>query len=345
MKILAPDFNLDQVGVGEYVATLKGDAYVLVVKAAVDASGRGFTLQTLTKVSDGSELFRAKYGKGWTNWLKRLDGRALDDVLSHVNRTAVGIDVATDHVDGLMSAADKAKLDKLPPDADKTPDIGTLLESVVGDMANHVRGYAAPKDHAHDEYVTRDELAKVVADLLPTDKFTTAEIMKLIHAALGDYALSHFKGLEKLAKKEDITPAKIRQAVGEVDAARLGGKSASAFALKDHSHDEYQKRPRIGAGKHSSRLVSSGSFIPNQENSRVEHYTNGGDHFFEAPQVTTDMRVYIVNGPKAGVVTFKGFSEVIDNLPSKPGMTFLVHVVKVGPHASADVRVLRTGDE
>jgi len=345
MRTLPADYNLDQVrDSGEYSLVVKDVAHILTVKSDKDAKGRSYTIQTLTNVENGSELFRVKHTKGWTDWLGRLDSRAFDDVLSHINRAASGVEPATDKRDGLMSATDKAKLDGIPATADKTPNVQQMIDDVLKGIAKTLADTTASKNHAHDQYITHDELNAAFEQFMRRDEFTTKAIMKLIHEALKDYAVDYFLGYDKLALKDDITANKIKNLLGDIDAARLQGKSAAAFAQKDHVHDQYMPRPKRTSGK-TARIVDSGAFIPNQENGRLEHYTNGGDHNFEAPQVATDMKVLITNGPKAGVINFVGFTEVIAPLTSKPGAMFLVHVIKIGPYADAIVKVLRNGDE
>lgn len=344
-KILKGDYNLDQVGVGEYVVTLKDRACWLVVTNGIDDANNSFTKQVLTHLDDGAEQFRVKYRGPWTPWLKRLDERTLNNAISHINRVASGVPDASDKSSGLMSAADKAKLDGIPPDADKSPDFDAKLRAFAKLVSQIVKEQYAPKEHEHSEYLTRKELGAILQHFVNQEEFTTAKIMKMIHTALVQYNVSDFKGTENFATKKDIAVEKIRGMMGEVDAARLQGKAASYFATREHAHSEYQPIERAGVGKRPSQTVSGGAFIPNPAKGRLQYYANAGAHVFEAPQLPFEGRVLITNNEGAGVIKFKGFADHVDDLPATVGAQYLVHVIKIGPMSIADVKVLRTGGE
>jgi hypothetical protein len=346
VKVLKDDYDLDLVQApGDYLVVIKGRARELTVTTGKDTYNVGYVAQTLTAIDDRSEMRRSKYKGGWSPWYGKLDERALNDAISHINRIAAGVPPASDKVDGLMSAADKAKLDGINPGADKTPDIDRRLTILVEHIGKIVRDTYALKDHEHNGYVSKRELGDILQKFVNREEFTRAAIMKMIHDALVEYNVSDFKGTEKFLLANAFTAENVKKMLGSVDASTFQGKNLSYFAPRDHTHGEYMPAERAGVGKHPSQTIKGGSFIPNPAKGRLQYYANAGDHTFEAPQVPFEGTVLITNMDGAGVITFKNFTVPLDDLPATPGAQYLVRLTKVGPVSLAEVKVLKTGGE
>jgi hypothetical protein len=349
-KILKPDHNLDVIkDSGDYVVKLKDVAHLLTVKSGLTGDNHAFTTQILTNIDTGEETFRTRAPfESWTPWYARLDKRHLDEAISKINALMAGegkaIDVASKEVAGLMSAADKVKLDGIPADADKSADVGEAIDSALEEVSRKLMAYA-PHNHEHTNYVTKAELGKILLAFVNREEYTAPNIMAMIEDNLKGVPVASFKGAEALAFKKDITGEALRQQLGKINADKLGGKDADQYAAANHKHDEYAKRGVETKRTSSNNGVVRGEFTPNPDKGSLQRLTNGGDMKFKAPVAVGDyeMVVLIENGTKAGVVEFVGFTHRIADMPSAAGLRYLVRIAKVGSVVGAEIRVMSPG--
>jgi hypothetical protein len=353
--LLTQSHRLDDVRApGQYVLPSPHGTRLLTVVAALDADNQGFVVQTLLCVDDGAEYVRVRTPKGsWTEWAKRLyasDSLATKDFVQKLLGGAVEgvpLEDASEASAGLMSSDAYLKLKGIEEGAtgDQTAEeVLALLKDAKLDAAT-LGGRSpceyASKDHEHGQYVTASMVRDALLHFVPLETFTPDNFAKLVEMVAKRINVGAFAGADEYVRRSDLTAELLLDILGKLDAATLGGKAADEFAAREHAHEEYAPRKQI-AKKHTANQGSvKGEFVPNPERGTLQRIANVGDILFKAPSLLGDyeMKVLIVNGPNAGVVEFKGFSNELEWLPSSAGK-YLVEITKLGEVTLADVRVV-----
>lgn len=339
---------------GQYVVPSPHGARLLTVVEALDADNTSFVVQTLLCSEDGAEYVRVRTPEGsWTDWAKRLyadDTLATKEFVQKLLGGAVEgvpLEDASAASAGLMSADAFKKLQSIEHGAtgDQTAEeVIALLKDAKLDAATlggHKPCEYARAEHEHDQYVTHSMVRDALVHFVPVEMFTPESFAKLVSMVAKRVDVGLFAGAPELLRRDELTKETLLDILGDLNATTLGGKKPAEFAAREHSHEEYAPRKQQSKKQTANQGSVKGEFTPNPERGKLQRIVNTGDILFKAPSLVGDyeLKVLIVNGPNAGVVEFKGFSNDLEWLPSSAGK-YLVEITKLGEVTLADVRVV-----